>query len=416
MPTRIALIAYACDPRRGTEPGSGWQWAKHLAQAGYTVDLITRLDKEPNSAISVEITESRFPGEINMSPVPPGSRATSRTAMLPPHIRNAVGNRLDYLSWLHELSRRPDLLRNADLIHHVTYGTLGMGSIVPPPRTPLVFGPVSGGHVIAPQLRPLLLSRSDRGLERLRDTYHRGAMAIRGRAKRTIQNASIVVAANTASLRAAARAGARSLDIMAPDAIESTYISNCPRIAGNNAPTVLWVGGMHAIKAPLLAIDIFEKIARGFPSARLRMVGTGPMLSNVRSRAMQSLFRHRIDVAGALKWVEMKREYDDAAVFLFTSLRDTFGAQCLEAMARGLPVVGVRQHGLMDFTRGGGTLLVSPSDPQAVISGLADATLALLTDPTLYSKISEGALRSAAALSWPARMKRISRVYENTIS
>ena len=38
---RILLSAYACEPDRGSEPGVGWNWVRHLARE-HEVWVITR--------------------------------------------------------------------------------------------------------------------------------------------------------------------------------------------------------------------------------------------------------------------------------------------------------------------------------------------------------------------------------------
>ena len=38
---KVLLSAYACEPNKGSEPGVGWNWAKHLAEK-YEIYVITR--------------------------------------------------------------------------------------------------------------------------------------------------------------------------------------------------------------------------------------------------------------------------------------------------------------------------------------------------------------------------------------
>ena len=43
----ILLSCYACEPRKGSEPGVGWRWAQELAAAGHEVHVITRANNQP---------------------------------------------------------------------------------------------------------------------------------------------------------------------------------------------------------------------------------------------------------------------------------------------------------------------------------------------------------------------------------
>lgn len=48
----------------------------------------------------------------------------------------------------------------------------------------------------------------------------------------------------------------------------------------------------------------------------------------------------------ALSYDEVNSLYDNADVFVFTSLRDTSGNVVLEAMSHGLPVIAINHHGV----------------------------------------------------------------------
>jgi len=76
------------------------------------------------------------------------------------------------------------------------------------------------------------------------------------------------------------------------------------------------------------------------------------------------------------------------AVFAFPSEMDTFGYAALEAMARRVPVVGLRLHALPEIIDDGVTgVLVDPADDDA----LAAAILGLLDDPDARDRMGEAA-------------------------
>ena len=116
---------------------------------------------------------------------------------------------------------------------------------------------------------------------------------------------------------------------------------------------VLWVGRLFPHKAPTLAVQAFAELRRAMP-ARLIMAGDGPLRSHLHRTVQDLGLAEDVQVLGQVTWDDVKRLYDSASVFLFTSLRETFGAQFLEALARGLPAVALDQHGIGDVDVGPG--------------------------------------------------------------
>jgi glycosyltransferase involved in cell wall biosynthesis len=68
----------------------------------------------------------------------------------------------------------------------------------------------------------------------------------------------------------------------------------------------------------------------------------------------------RVELTGTVPDADMPKQYADATVLLFTSVRDTFGDQVLEAWAAGLPTVSFAHQGVGDFCPPLGSALVGP--------------------------------------------------------
>ena len=98
-------------------------------------------------------------------------------------------------------------------------------------------------------------------------------------------------------------------------------------------PVLLYVGRLAAEKNLELAIHAFARIRQEQPSARLVLVGDGPLASRLQARYPDVIF------PGMRIGADLAAHYASADLFLFPSLTETFGNVTLEAMASGLAVV-----------------------------------------------------------------------------
>lgn len=98
-------------------------------------------------------------------------------------------------------------------------------------------------------------------------------------------------------------------------------------------PVLLYVGRLAAEKNVTLALCAFEAVRSHLPTARMVVVGDGPM-----RRKLEADFP-AVRFVGVQRGEALAEHYASADLFLFPSLSDTFGNVTLEALACGLPVV-----------------------------------------------------------------------------
>lgn len=115
--------------------------------------------------------------------------------------------------------------------------------------------------------------------------------------------------------------------------VESQPEISKPDTRGNQ-PNVLWIGSMIDLKKPLRAIQLWERFVRKASGARLRMIGDGPLMSQVRARAAEV---SGVEILGQLSpWTKVGL---DSQILLHTSVAEGTPTVVLEGMALGLPVV-----------------------------------------------------------------------------
>jgi glycosyltransferase involved in cell wall biosynthesis len=92
--------------------------------------------------------------------------------------------------------------------------------------------------------------------------------------------------------------------------------------------------------------------------------------------------------------------FNEATVFVQTSVHEGFCLPALEAMATGGAVVCTDAHGNRDFCRDGENCLV----PESTVRSVRDAVARLLADPQLRTRLGDEGKRTAQDYAWEKRI------------
>jgi glycosyltransferase involved in cell wall biosynthesis len=115
----------------------------------------------------------------------------------------------------------------------------------------------------------------------------------------------------------------------------------------------------------------------------------------------------RIHLTGYIVNTDLPAIYSQCAVFLYPSLRESFGIPILEAMGCGVPVITSNTSSMPEIA-GDAALIIDPYKPEAITA----AIIQLTTDEMLRSrKIELGYIR-AALFSWRAMAENCLKIYQ----
>ena len=155
-------------------------------------------------------------------------------------------------------------------------------------------------------------------------------------------------------------------------------------------PTFVAVGRFVEKKAPHVTLAAFGVVHRQVPSARLVMIGDGPMLGACREWAAKQGLAGAVTFAGVQSRAEVSRQMAASGIFVQHSVTAVNGDSeglplaVLEAGAHGLPVVATRHAGIPDAVRDGvDGVLVAEKDVKA----MALAMLRLAQNPALAAQL-----------------------------
>lgn len=398
----ILLSAYACEPHGGSEARGGWNWAVNLTKLGHEVHVLTghHLEDEQSRRNRTELAAEIPRLHLVVLDIP--------KTLMPLTRRGSLGVYLRYLMWLkatlragRSLSRDTDF----DLVHHVTWGSLMWGSPLWRLGVPFVFGPVGGGHKAPKSLRAYF--DQEWWKEALRSFFIDNLLPLNPSVRATLRHAALVLATNSDTLELVQRMGAPKAKLALDSATPPDFLSEhrVPEVV-DEPLRIAWVGRLRPIKGLTLALEALRRVPSDV-DWHLTIAGDGRQGRSLPAWLDDPQLRKRVDWLGQVGWSQMKSLYEHSNLMLFTSLRDSFGAQLCEALACGLPVVALDHHGVHDFVPEDAAVKVQVGGPEDTADRVAHAIEWLARNPAKRADMSEAALRFAAQTTWEAKARGV---------
>lgn len=178
------------------------------------------------------------------------------------------------------------------------------------------------------------------------------------------------------------------------------------------APKILHVGRISYEKNCDVVINAFKIVHEKFPKATLTIIGEGPAIESLKRQAEHLDIKDAVIFTGFVPNAELHTIYPQYDLFLTASTMETQGLVVLEAIACGLPAVGVDSFALPELIQHDKNgYIASPFDVQA----LADHTIKLLTDPEVYKRFSKESIEIASSHEMEKCVDDMETVYEKVI-
>jgi alpha-maltose-1-phosphate synthase len=163
-------------------------------------------------------------------------------------------------------------------------------------------------------------------------------------------------------------------------------------------PAVLFIGKDFYRKGGDVLLKAFAQTRRNHPNARLKMVTSAPPDLNLPLDGVEI-------IPPIWDRTVIEQLYREASVFVLPSRLETWGDVLLEAMAFGLPCIGVSGEAMGEMIAHEQTgLVVPPQDETA----LAEAMTRILSDVALQEEWGRaGRQRVEEHFTWSAIMRRV---------
>lgn len=176
---------------------------------------------------------------------------------------------------------------------------------------------------------------------------------------------------------------------------------------------LLYVGRLSKEKDLEVLIEAFALVEKRMPTVQLLIVGGGPMFDDLHQLVVSKGLSGKVIFTGTIPSQELLQSgvHESASLFCTASTSEVQPMSVIEAMAVGLPIVGVRAKGMIDLVKDNGAL-VTPGDAE----GLSMEMEKFLKDPKLREKAGQESVKMAARHAVRKVAKEHEKVYSRLIS
>ena len=119
---------------------------------------------------------------------------------------------------------------------------------------------------------------------------------------------------------------------------------------------------------------------------------------------------NKIVLTGYVINTDLPAIYCQSEIFLYPSLRESFGIPMLEAMACGVPVITSNTSSMPEVA-GDAAIIVDPFKPEAITA----AMISLCNDAAVTERLVQSGFAQAAKFSWQAMAQDVLKIYNETV-
>jgi glycosyltransferase involved in cell wall biosynthesis len=296
------------------------------------------------------------------------------------------------------------------MVLHVTLGSLQLGSGMWRLKKPFIFGPVGGGNFPPNAFKKYFF---DNWKEEIMRRYISNLLlTFNPNTKQAIRKSHLILTTNSETYEMAKKIGAEYIQNFLDSGLPDNFFpEKIPDRKQNKCIKILWVGRIFARKGLPVVLEALSKVRKDIPF-KLTILGDGKLGHLVPTWINKYGLKEKVDWRGQVPWEEVKKAYLEHDVFMFCSLRDSFGMQFLEAMAYGLPIITLNHQGAGDNIPETVGIKVPVTEPDETTSQLAKAVESLFDNPEQRHAMGKNGSAFAKNHSWHLKAKQMSDFFE----
>jgi len=175
-------------------------------------------------------------------------------------------------------------------------------------------------------------------------------------------------------------------------------------------PIVLYLGRVTYQKGPEYFLEAAARVIKDEPDVKFVMAGGGDLLPAMIERAAELGLARHVHFTGFLRGPEVDRIYDEASLYVMTSVSEPFGIAPLEALARDVPVILSKQTGVSEVLSN--VIAVDFWDTESLAARIVE----VLRSDELRERLAADGRADAARLTWTRQAELVADVYRELVA
>ena len=185
-----------------------------------------------------------------------------------------------------------------------------------------------------------------------------------------------------------------------------------PQMDKENVFTIVGVGNLIPIKGFRFLIEAFAHLYETDKNIRLKILGEGVERGELEALAKAKGASEAITFLGKVPYEQVASEMRCSHLFVLPSYYEALGCVYLEAMACGIPTIGVKGMGIDEIiVDGENGLLVVPQD----ITSLCERMQSVIRGGQFAEKLGENGRIRALQYTWKASAETLDKVYKEVM-
>ena len=395
MKFKILLSAYACEPNKGSEPQVGWKWATTLSKLGHEVYVITRRNNKTN--IENYLAKNKI---LNL---------TFIYFDYPKWFIKIIKGKSNPYAYLYFFFWQIGIFFMAkplikkikfDFIHQVTFVSLRFPNLLCLYKIPFIFGPVAGGDKIPYRLKkglPFIYKLK----ELLRDlsNYY---IKISPLMNITFSKSYKIFVNTEETKNLIPSRYHHKTEVMLAIGVDDLPNINSNFNRDKKLFNICFAGNLAYWKGLLIVLKTFSEIKNKNKNITLYIAGSGPMEFELKKKSEKMNIHNSIKWLGQIKRKEIINLFNQSAILLTPSLRDSGGFVVLEAMSCGLPVATLNLGGpgqLVDNDCGI-KINTNQKTEDEIVRGLSNSINDLIINNDMLNYKNKKSLERSKKFSW----------------
>lgn len=331
------MVAFSCQPEKGSEPGIGWNWALHAAKT-QEVWVLTR--SKMKKYIEPAVPEELKP-RLHFCYAPSSKMLREMTIYL------------EYLLWQHTAYRCAKKICEEikfDFIWHITWGNMFLPTYMYKLGIPFIWGPNGAAEQI-PRCFIDSLPLTKRMVHKVKFFMGKYIMKFPW-IKKPIVKAKIIIARTTATKDLLPKTIQKKTMVHLESSVTKDnfvfpdYTDDILHELGKM--NYIYSGRIIDTKNTLVLVDAIEKILEVEPESKLHIIGTGDFETILRKKIEEKKLGKHIYLYGAVTRPILLKALSKCDAFLFPSLKEGASWSLLEAMYYQKPIVAFDVNGMHD--------------------------------------------------------------------